>query len=316
MGKILVTTELDDKRVYSDFKQTNYLAKGGGADHDEDAEGGFCLSAAMYWVRRCMAQDAASVKGLTKYRQALDDLKTDVERVKDRQTRAHAEKAEVVEALRRLETAIRDLNDDSRLQMQSMDAMRIEMEQIAANVKRSGLTPAIEARVAEIKRLTLAARTQAQSNSATIRTQSAASTALFNRHNPDLGHGATLSDAYVRVGDDLGLRLHSGNKGALAPGFGSTVTGQIPLATYFIYFLEKKGGNGHAVGGYRSDGAGWGPFSGTSYLTLFDPNMGVFRCKFVAQGATFIERLHRAYVEDDLKTPSYPLWKILRVSAV
>src|SRR5262249_25475614 len=63
---------------------------------------------------------------------------------------------------------------------------------------------------------------------------------------------------------------------------------------------------GHTIGGFHSDGAG---LFGTSYLTAFDPNTGIYRCKY-SEAQTFFDRFTPAHRADQAgETLLYPKWR-------
>jgi hypothetical protein len=300
------------RREYKDFKQTDY----------EGAEEGFCMAATLFWISRCMVQDAASQKGLTKYRNALDDLKLTVPAVLGRFTLAQEEKAGAADALRGLAASMSDLQQENENRQSAMAALKTEHDQIAQTALQRKLTPTTKARADDIVTQAKDHRSHVQANSKAMANYSAQSDDLYAQHFTDVGGGAMLSNAYLGIAATYNLQLHSGASGPATAGFGATVAAQIHPTSYFIYILrhgghhEKEGGrDSHAIAGFRSDGAGWGPFAGTSYLTMFDPNTGVFRCPFSKEGGTFIERIHRAYLEADHKTTTYSHWKLAVVSS-
>jgi hypothetical protein len=307
---ILTSGWLDSKLVLNKFEQSTILN-----DLDsEKARDGFCTTAALYWIKQCMKKDRTGIKGLQKYGDALERLRLKVQKVIDRHDQTAVDRAVVNAEIRKIAQVSQRLSEAALGRSQNWEA---EVESITMKRKKGALNAADEQL---FKSLVIKAddlERQAKADELEIQTLKMEYLERFRDAFSDVGGDVKVLAIYTRIAEEYRLKLHSGVGGQRNASLGSDVCSNIPPNTYFLYWLSKDRQNveGHVLGGYRSDGAGFFIFDGTSYLTVFDPNMGIFRGDFHQEGPRLFNELHNAYVTDGKANEfSFPFWDLARVS--
>jgi hypothetical protein len=292
---IILTKWLNDRQLGDDFRQSNF----------RDVGSGVCITASLSWINKCMIQDANHTTGKVKYITALDELRQQMDAVVVRHR--SAEKAKKVG-----EIEMRKFNELSKSELATSEVNQKILNTIFEEIQKTPKeNPLLDGLIRQFKNT----KNELLESKRLIEEYNSEQNKASTIHLKDLSHDVKIATAYDKVATDFHINLHAGFKGDVTDRFANQVCGHINPSSYFLYKMAGAGDTSHALGGYRSDGAGWGPFSGTSYLTIFDPNLGLYRCPFADEGASLINNLHRAYrTDDDDNILEFPKWELILAS--
>lgn len=279
MGTIFRFSDGLSEQLEYEFSQSAVTERFEAANFDVRNREGFCMTSALYWVKKhSKLANAGGNAGQVMRKKRMGILKKQANEKAAKLIGIHDRANARIEVLAQPEQALARLGR--------------EITSRAADINRK---VAIARGLRDQAAVDNTVKAQREDLIATIGQKRGALDAKLRERdevlNPFIAVGATtIASPYRAVASRMGLALIDGWRGeGASPNAGATVVSKMQRGGYYILSLNPPDGDGHAVAAAVAPQALWDAdlFGAASLswtpaweLQLFDPNLGAFTCKF------------------------------------